>query len=179
MWAFLTPFSGNIAIGANYNESFDRITNENETLTNIADQIALINTFSVPQRLSGRACQQETSTTTSLVTSGVVDEFNILLENVNNWRSLLTDQKNALEAVNLIDTSSTRVSENTTALANVDAAIAIVDTWLAIQNFDTTSPVGGGSSCAFFNGLTQSNFCLLYTSPSPRDRQKSRMPSSA
>ena len=26
---------------------------------------------------------------------------------------------------------------------------------------------------------TKSNFCLLYTSPSPRDRQKSRMPSSA
>ena len=25
----------------------------------------------------------------------------------------------------------------------------------------------------------QCNFCLLYTSPSPRDRQKSRMPSSA
>ena len=25
----------------------------------------------------------------------------------------------------------------------------------------------------------QANFCLLYTSPSPRDRQKSRMPSSA
>ena len=27
--------------------------------------------------------------------------------------------------------------------------------------------------------LIQCNFCLLYTSPSPRDRQKSRMPSSA
>ena len=26
---------------------------------------------------------------------------------------------------------------------------------------------------------SQFNFCLLYTSPSPRDRQKSRMPSSA
>ena len=26
---------------------------------------------------------------------------------------------------------------------------------------------------------TQFNICLLYTSPSPRDRQKSRMPSSA
>ena len=26
---------------------------------------------------------------------------------------------------------------------------------------------------------TQALFCLLYTSPSPRDRQKSRMPSSA
>ena len=32
-----------------------------------------------------------------------------------------------------------------------------------------------------FTGLTskQLNDCLLYTSPSPRDRQKSRMPSSA
>ena len=27
--------------------------------------------------------------------------------------------------------------------------------------------------------MTQDNICLLYTSPSPRDRQKSRMPSSA
>ena len=26
---------------------------------------------------------------------------------------------------------------------------------------------------------TEDNVCLLYTSPSPRDRQKSRMPSSA
>ena len=29
------------------------------------------------------------------------------------------------------------------------------------------------------NKLTQTIVCLLYTSPSPRDRQKSRMPSSA
>ena len=28
-------------------------------------------------------------------------------------------------------------------------------------------------------GYEQDKFCLLYTSPSPRDRQKSRMPSSA
>ena len=27
--------------------------------------------------------------------------------------------------------------------------------------------------------ITQDDICLLYTSPSPRDRQKSRMPSSA
>ena len=29
------------------------------------------------------------------------------------------------------------------------------------------------------NEVTYKNTCLLYTSPSPRDRQKSRMPSSA
>ena len=28
-------------------------------------------------------------------------------------------------------------------------------------------------------GFSQTHACLLYTSPSPRDRQKSRMPSSA
>ena len=34
---------------------------------------------------------------------------------------------------------------------------------------------GGG----FFFGSSSTETCLLYTSPSPRDRQKSRMPSSA
>ena len=32
---------------------------------------------------------------------------------------------------------------------------------------------------AMHESLKQDNSCLLYTSPSPRDRQKSRMPSSA
>ena len=31
----------------------------------------------------------------------------------------------------------------------------------------------------FYNALTDFKFCLLYTSPSPRDRSLSRMPSSA
>ena len=39
------------------------------------------------------------------------------------------------------------------------------------------------STYGFFEGLPENtetiNSCLLYTSPSPRDRQKSRMPSSA
>ena len=30
-----------------------------------------------------------------------------------------------------------------------------------------------------FENVDDNNICLLYTSPSPRDRQKSRMPSSA
>ena len=31
----------------------------------------------------------------------------------------------------------------------------------------------------FLHQIAEVNSCLLYTSPSPRDRQKSRMPSSA
>ena len=34
-------------------------------------------------------------------------------------------------------------------------------------------------SFPFYAACAQSGLCLLYTSPSPRDRQKSRMPSSA
>ena len=37
----------------------------------------------------------------------------------------------------------------------------------------------GRKSPYFFNAGTFNTGCLLYTSPSPRDRQKSRMPSSA
>ena len=33
--------------------------------------------------------------------------------------------------------------------------------------------------CMLESGLVTTKSCLLYTSPSPRDRQKSRMPSSA
>ena len=45
-------------------------------------------------------------------------------------------------------------------------------------------PNGAGKTTSFYmiTGMikpTKGNICLLYTSPSPRDRQKSRMPSSA
>ena len=39
---------------------------------------------------------------------------------------------------------------------------------------------GGGSGVVISaDGYALSNYCLLYTSPSPQDRQKARMPSSA
>ena len=41
------------------------------------------------------------------------------------------------------------------------------------------SAAGGGSSPTLDIKLTESDACLLYTSPSPRDRTRSRMPSSA
>ena len=39
--------------------------------------------------------------------------------------------------------------------------------------------VAAGSSVAAALRIADTTPCLLYTSPSPRDRQKSRMPSSA
>ena len=44
--------------------------------------------------------------------------------------------------------------------------------------YDVTIPIGG-ARLSFPGQVLGCNYCLLYTSPSPRDRQKSRMPSSA
>ena len=58
--------------------------------------------------------------------------------------------------------------------------------WKGTSNADTHTMLAGTENVLFgFGGadaLTASDTlltCLLYTSPSPRDRQKSRMPSSA
>ena len=43
----------------------------------------------------------------------------------------------------------------------------------------TNGAVAKGATATPVTGQAPENTCLLYTSPSPRDRQKSRMPSSA
>ena len=48
------------------------------------------------------------------------------------------------------------------------------------DNLDGSQPVAGGGHYGYsidFDGQVRN--CLLYTSPSPRDRTRSRMPSSA
>ena len=55
-------------------------------------------------------------------------------------------------------------------------------TWLQFRNatsFGVTDPQFGLDISFFAFKLPMYQACLLYTSPSPRDRQKSRMPSSA
>ena len=58
-----------------------------------------------------------------------------------------------------------------------------VQAYLEDEGFDVTTAVDGeeGFSKAqqMLPDVVISDVCLLYTSPSPRDRQKSRMPSSA
>ena len=57
--------------------------------------------------------------------------------------------------------------------------------WTRVENsvsLGTPDLLGYNNHGYFFTvelKVSKSNNCLLYTSPSPRDRQKSRMPSSA
>ena len=66
-------------------------------------------------------------------------------------------------------------ADNAADLARVQQHIRAVDTMTAnfVQTDSKKRSIGGTLQ------LKRPGRCLLYTSPSPRDRQKSRMPSSA
>ena len=68
---------------------------------------------------------------------------------------------NARSIINKFDFFETLVD-----VLNVDV-IGITESWATSQILDSELSLSGF------------HICLLYTSPSPRDRQKSRMPSSA
>ena len=60
-----------------------------------------------------------------------------------------------------------------TAAAGADVIVAVVGLSADLEGEEMPRAVEG------FSGGDRTSLCLLYTSPSPRDRQKSRMPSSA
>lgn len=183
IWKFLLPFSGNIAIGANYNQSYTPITNEPDTLTEITNLIASIEGYAEVERLSGKQCTVEDQgscmgetppasgvdqptcvlnggTWTPLLVgikspSDLVPDFNTLISKVNTWKTLLQTQKTAIQTADGLDTIASHNSENAIAIADIDAAIAEIDSWLAIQDFDTRSLP---SDCSDFNDLDETDF---------------------
>ena len=70
----------------------------------------------------------------------------------------------------------------TTGNLNVSAAATITGDLTVSDSIAVTKDINIGAAATItgaLSGSTGTFSCLLYTSPSPRDRQKSRMPSSA
>ena len=62
----------------------------------------------------------------------------------------------------------------------LSAAVNAVEQAQALDpDVDEKGIRSNGKIGCFASGLEMARICLLYTSPSPRDREKSRMPSSA
>ena len=70
-----------------------------------------------------------------------------------------------------------------TSISTCTSSKGLGDAFMGKGGFNITNLLNnsGGESSIKTSHITNasSNICLLYTSPSPRDRQKSRMPSSA
>ena len=62
---------------------------------------------------------------------------------------------------------------------NVSGNGHIAGVAVAVEGWSGYYPIGHEGGGNMDNSLASPNTCLLYTSPSPRDRTRSRMPSSA
>ena len=60
-----------------------------------------------------------------------------------------------------------------------DASVLYTDVWMSMGDAESERLEKTRVLAPFAVTTELMNLCLLYTSPSPRDRQKSRMPSSA
>ena len=90
----------------------------------------------------------------------LVNEASYAMSLVPEWDGVFTTEERSLLAMYLWQGAISKYS-------NINEDVR-VDSW--IEDFKSSSITKANRS--FMN-------CLLYTSPSPRDRQKSRMPSSA
>ena len=69
--------------------------------------------------------------------------------------------------------------QNKLMAAVISLSIFGIFTYILLQTFDSTVVISEGTSTKLLGEILLSRFCLLYTSPSPRDTTASRMPSSA
>ena len=62
---------------------------------------------------------------------------------------------------------------------NITKAVDGISMYVDKGEFVAIMGASGSGKTTLLNCISTIDTCLLYTSPSPRDRQKSRMPSSA
>lgn len=188
IWKFLTPFSGNIAIGKNYVEAFPGVvTREQDKINAINSVIATIEGIQDSTRSTGLACFEDLSGSCSgednppqldkasceadngtWTPTGGPDTYSPdataqtaladLVVALNDWKSFVTTEQAEIYGS---DPDATRQSENDAASQDIDDLIAIIDSFLLYDDFDTTTVLPSGSNgtaCAAFDALTAADF---------------------
>ena len=92
------------------------------------------------------------------------NEYDFIIEN-----GLIIDGSGKSSYISTIYIKNGRIAHLEKSLSNVKAK----------KKIDATGKVVSPGFIDMHTHSERNSFCLLYTSPSPRDRQKSRMPSSA
>lgn len=175
-WKNFVPFSGNKAIGRNYDETFTTVTKEQDLIDAVNSAIAAVEAFSDATRSTGETCSlggtcslpiytDQTSCTDNGGTWTPSPPDNIdpdpamqaagdaLKTAIQNWEDFL----NGTDAVvPTTDTNPTRSAENIASKDDIANAIGVIDTWQALDDYDTTTSLP--TTCAAFNALTAGDF---------------------
>jgi len=189
IWKFLTPFSGSIAIGKNYVEAFPSTGNviEQDKIDAVNAQITIIESAIAGTRSTGLECSEDTSGSCSgednppqlteaaclldngtWTPTGGADSYDPepiiqqalidLVAALNDWRAFMLAEKALIITT---DTNAGRQADNDAAIADIDNAVAVIDSWLLYADWDTTTtlPSGsGGTACAAFALMVAADF---------------------
>jgi hypothetical protein len=184
VWKFLSPFSGSVAIGKDYLEAIPSTTVlEQDKIDDINTEITTIESEPQPHQSTGKECINggfctgessppqvtegactgdggswtpgaDTYANETVIQTALTD----ITTNINAWRSFLVTEKAFIPTA---DTDAGRQAQNDTAIADIDNVISIIDTWLALDDWDTTTslPTGDdGAGCALYDALDNTDF---------------------
>lgn len=180
VWKLFPPFAGNAAVGKTYVETYPQITKEQDIIDAINGLISTLESRdTLTERTTGQecsagnldagvcspdggelteaACTTAGGTWTSIPEPDSIDpkpdtqaDMASLKTEVQNWENQLNNEKTAIQAANAVDTDAGRTASNDTAIADIDAAIAVINTWQAVLDFFTAH---GADDCDEFNDL--------------------------
>ena len=94
--------------------------------------------------------------------------------NPNPSEERVTNKNKKIEKILILDTETTGLDENKDEVIEIGCILFDVSFKCVLSQVSFLFPVKNNEA-EHVNGIS----CLLYTSPSPRDRTRSRMPSSA
>lgn len=170
IWNHLVPYALGLARGRAKDESLPSGTSEQDLHDAIDTFVTQIEALTDVQRSTGQKCTNGTCSlpqydnqTDCTGNGGVwtpgpdnIQEDTDLTDLMTNIKatvnSLRTRIQNQVDGT-VSDTDATRASEASTALSNAQTAVSAIDTWLALQDFDTTH---GETTCAGWNSINVS-----------------------
>ena len=141
VWKNFVPFAGSKGIGKKYNETYDVIPKEGDSITSAQAGITTMETFTAIQRSTGQSCTGDVISSFAAVQTAATTIINA----VTAWKTFL---QGTLAIIYTLDPNTTRQSQNNAAIADINNAISIIDIWLALPSFDTGH---GQTTCAGFN----------------------------
>jgi hypothetical protein len=189
-WPNFVPFAGTHAIGKQKTTGYINpeypatgARTEYDIISDINSKISAIESEPIPERATGQQCDGSTGfctgednppqttqatceadngvwtppgndTYSPSVTATLLSELKTL---VQEWENMLNSEKATIPE----DKDSTRKTKNDIAIADINNAISIIDTWQSVQDFDTTTslPTGSeGSGCTLFYAMIESDF---------------------